>query len=458
MEKIVLKRKFVNYFLLYLLACILLGAFISTLVLTILKQIEMVIVPIIIGILFILLLLGLIDIIRTRIIIEDNELIIKKNIFKTINININSIKEVSISLFYNKQKRSVTRRVLFYDKKNNIIAKINSFEIDRLDNFEDFISYLEKNNVVFTRKFEEITVDIKKNMIIVISASFLTIILFLIILVFLDTRFNSYKKTKNEELIYVNNKITNIEQSDDLKIYFNENEYYVIPSFLDLNRAIHVGDELEIHYKKVNNENVIYVLYDNNILYYSYEDFMSKTAHQQNMSRLMLLIVILVEIGAPFIFYFALTKTKKIKQNYYNSLDSKYKIDINGIRKYKLTNFKETVKFKKELERHMLSKIIMDGISYFIIEYENKKDVADYYIGYSYCGKKALIDAFIEDNMIFLDDNLNFSTNLGTTEFLDVEKKIFESNFQEIENITKHKPYYMSQYDEIETIDQNKEI
>ncbi len=458
MERIVLKRKFVNYFLLYLLACILLGAFISTLVLTILKQIEMVIVPIIIGILFILLLLGLIDIIRTRIIIEDNELIIKKNIFKTINININSIREVSISLFYNIQKKSITRRVLFYDKKNNIIAKINSFEIDRLDNFEEFISYLEKNNVIFTRKFDEITVDIKKNMIIIISASCLTIILFLIILVFIDTRFNSYKKTKNEELIYVNNKITNIEQSDDLKIYFNENEYYVIPSFLDLDRAIHVGDELEIHYKKVNNENVIYVLYDNDILYYSYEDFMSKTAHQQNMSRLMLLIVILVEIGAPFIFYFALTKTKKIKQKYYNSLDSKYKIDINGIRKYKLTNFKETVKFKKELERHMLSKIIMDGISYFIIEYENKKDVADYYIGYSYCGKKALIDAFIEDNIIYLNDDLNFSTNLGTTEFLDVEKQIFESNFKEIENITKHKPYYMSQYDEIETIDQNKEI
>jgi hypothetical protein len=176
------------------------------------------------------------------------------------------------------------------------------------------------------------------------------------------------------------------------------------------------------------------------------------------MSRLMLLIVILVEVAAPFIFYYFLTKSEKIKQNYYNSLDSKYKIDIDGIRKYKLTNFKETVKFKKELERHMLSKIIMDGISYFIIEYENKKDIADYYIGYSYCGKKALIDAFIEDNIIYLDDDLNFSTNLGTTEFLDVEKKIFESNFAEIENITKHKPYYMSQYDEIETIDQNKEI
>ena len=105
----------------------------------------------------------------------------------------------------------------------------------------------------------------------------------------------------------------------------------------------------------------------------------------------------------------------------------------------------------------MLSRIIMDGISYFIIEYDNKKDLADYYIGYSYCGKKALIDAFIEDDKIFLDDDLNFTTNLGTTEFLDIEKNIFESNFEEIEKITKHKPYYMSQYDEIVEND-NKEI
>ena len=122
------------------------------------------------------------------------------------------------------------------------------------------------NNVIFTRKIEEITVDIKKNMIIIIAASVLTIILFLIILIFIDSRFNSYKKTKNNELIYVNNRITNIEQSEDLKIYFNENEYYVIPSFLDLDKAIHIDDELEIHYKKVNNENVIYVLYDNDFV------------------------------------------------------------------------------------------------------------------------------------------------------------------------------------------------
>lgn len=462
MKNFVLKRKFVNYFLLYLLACILFGAFISTLVLTILKQIEMVIVPIIIGIFFILMLLGLIDVIRTRIIIKDNELIIKKNIFKTINININSLSEVSISLFYNKQKRSVTRRVLFYDKKNNIIAKINSFEIDELDKFEDFISYLEENNVIFTRKIEEITVDIKKNMIIIIAASVITILLFLIILIFYDNTFNNLRKTKYDELINVNNKIINIESEDDIFIYVNDNdndnEKYVIPGLLDFNKAIHIDDDLKICYKKINDKNIIFELYDNDILYYSYDDFISKTIHQQNMIRIMLLIVILVEVAAPFIFYFVFTKSEKIKQNYYNSLDSKYKIDIDGIRKYKLTNFKEMVKFKKQLEKHMLSKIIMDGISYFIIEYENKKDIADYYIGYSYCGKKALIDAFIEDDMIFLNDDLNFSTNLGTTEFLDVEKKIFESNFDEIKNLTKHKPYYMSQYDEIENIDQNEEI
>ena len=52
---------------------------------------------------------------------------------------------------------------------------------------------------------------------------------------------------------------------------------------------------------------------------------------------------------------------------------------------------------------------------------------------------------------------MNFTTNLGTTEFLDIEKNIFESNFDEIEKITKHKPHYMSQYDEIVEND-NKEI
>ena len=457
MKSLVLKRKFINYCLLYLITCALFGIFITTLVLTILNQIEMVIVPIFLGILFILMLLGLIDVIRTRIIIKDKELIIKKNIFKTIKLNINSIKEISISLFYNNKKRSITRRILFYDKKNNLITKINNFEIEDLNNFEEFIKYLDECGIIFTRKFEEITVDIKKNMILIISASVITILLFLIILIFYDNTFNNLKKTKYDELINVNNKIINIESEDDIFIYVNDNEKYIIPGLLDFNKAIHIDDDLKIYYKKINDKNIIFELYDNDILYYSYDDFIAKTIHQQNMIRIMLLSIILIEIIVPFIFYFVLTKSEKKKQAYYKDLDSKYKIDIEGIIKYKLSNFKETIKYKKQIEKHMLSRIIMDGISYFIIEYDNKKDLADYCIGYSYCGKKALIDAFIEDDKIFLDDDLNFTTNLGTTEFLDVEKNIFESNFEEIEKITKHKPYYMSQYDEIVEND-NKEI
>ena len=104
MKEFVLKRKFINYCLLYLLTCGLFGIFIATFVLTLLKQIEMVIIPIFLGILFILMLLGLIDTIRTRIIIKEKELIIKKNLFKTIIINVNSLSEVAISLFFNNQK------------------------------------------------------------------------------------------------------------------------------------------------------------------------------------------------------------------------------------------------------------------------------------------------------------------------------------------------------------------
>jgi len=455
MKEFVLKRKFINYCLLYLLTCGLFGIFVATFVLTLLKQIEMVIIPIFLGILFILMLLGLIDVIRTRIIIKDKELIIKKNIFKTIIINVNSLSEVAISLFFNNQKRSIVRRIIFYDKKNKIITKINNFEIEDLNKFEEFINYLEEFNIPLRRKVENVNIDIKKNMILIISASIVTLILFSIILIFLDLTYNNYKNTKYSELLYINDKIAKIETNDNISIYFNDNEYYVILDSLDLKKSIHVDDNLKIYYKNINNKNIIYELYDNDILYYSYDDFISKAISTQNNFRIIYGVIILIEATVPFIFYFVLTKSEKRKQNYYKALDSKYKINIEGIIKYKLTNFKETIKYKKQLENHMLSKIVLDGISYFIIEYDNKKDLADYYIGYSYCGKKALIDAFIEDDKIYLDDDLNFTTNSGTTEFLDVEKKIFESSFDEIEKITKHKPIYMSQYEEI---DENKDI
>ena len=455
MKEFVLKRKFINYCLLYLLTCGLFGIFVATFVLTLLKQIEMVIIPIFLGILFILMLLGLIDVIRTRIIIKDKELIIKKNIFKTIIINVNSLSEVAISLFFNNQKKSIVRRIIFYDKKNEIITKINNFEIEDLNNFEEFINYLEQFNIPLRRKVENVNLDIKKNMILIISASIVTLILFSIILIFLDLTYNNYKKTKYSELLYINDKIAKIETNDNINIYFNDNEYYVILDSLDLKKSIHVDDNLKIYYKNINNKNIIFELYDNDILYYSYDDFISKAISTQNNFRIIYGIIILIEAIVPFIFYFVLTKSEKRKQNYYKALDSKYKIDIEGIIKYKLTNFKETIKYKHQLENHMLSKIVLDGISYFIIEYDNRKDLADYYIGYSYCGKKALIDAFIEDDKIYLDDDLNFTTNSGTTEFLDIEKKIFESSFDEIEKITKHKPIYMSQYEEI---DENKDI
>ena len=450
MNNFVLKRKFINYVMLFLLTCAFFGLFISTLVLTILKQIEMVMIPIFLGIMFILMLLALIDSARTRIIINGKELIIKKDIFKTINLNINSISEISISLFFNDKKRSIVRSILFYDNKKNLITKINSFEIDSLDNFEEFINYLNENEIELTRKTKDLAVDIKKNMILIISASIVTILLFLAILIFLDTTFNSYKNTKYDELIYLNDKIKKIETyDDDINVYFNNDEYYLIPSSLDFDKALHIDDDLDIYYKKINDKNIVFELYDNGILYYSYDYFISKTIKYQNLTRTLISAVILIEMTVPLIFYFVLTGSEKRKLKYYNSLDSKYKKDFEGIIKYKLTNFKETIKYKKEIEKHMLSKIVIDGISYFIIEYD-KKDITDYYIGYSYCGKKALIDAFIEDDKIFLEDELEFMINGEKTEFLDAEKEIFETYFNDIEIVTKHKPYYMSQYDEIE--------
>ena len=451
MDKIVLKRSIKNNLVYYIAIVMLLSLITLNIVFLVIKETDSIMTLIFFSIILVFITFCLILRQRTRIIVDNKKIIIKNGLFKTFIIKKESLSKITIEKMSISQKNSTNKNILFYDNKNRLITKINDFDIFKLDENELFETYLNENNIPTVVKKTNIKVNTKKNMIAIIISSIVIISLFLTIFIIYNNRFTKIVNTEYEKLDILEKDFTNVKKNENEIYLYYENNSYLIPDFLDYNYDLNNQTYFKIYYKKINNQNVIFELYDkDNKQIYSYDYFINKTISAKTSSTISIGIIIVLAALMPVGSYLIFKIINSFSIKFYNDLDKSYKIDIDGKILYKLKDIKKIYNYNDLLKKHMVTKMVNDEIYYFIVTYEKKVGYCDYYIGYTNLGRKAIIEAFVEDGSIYIEDDLNFIIDDTYQEFTKEDKLEFENHFKDIEKITNLTPKYMSEYDEKE--------
>lgn len=381
---------------------------------------------------------------RLKIIYKNNEFTIISGFKKKKIININELSRIEIITRVSKKDlvRGYDRqlnKIEFYNKKNELIKKIANFPIKALDEYNYLQKLCEEKEIEIIHKTDMITNLRKYTLIsIIVTISFLE--LFMVIgLIILNVQYNQIKNTKEADLVYFEGTVKEIENSDGYSILFEEDdEYYQIDGYLDLNIIIHKDDYLKLNYLIVMGQKHVASLTLNNELIYNYDYFIGKANSYHKTINILLLSMAgsgILVIGLYYIYY--CYKNRK-DEEFKNSLNKYHKVGIDGIHYYDI-GFKYDFEVLKE---NMLSKLVLDGITIFLVNKE------EYYIGYKKNDKKALIDAYKENNYLIISDYMFFYCSGMTLEFNSNDQKEFLNYFDEIEKITYLKPIFESKYEE----------